>query len=37
MNVENGAEAALFLEKEYTSGIFVAVQRLAGRTGWAAR
>jgi hypothetical protein len=25
MNVEIGAEAALFLEKEYISGIFVAV------------
>jgi hypothetical protein len=25
MNVENGAEAALFPEKEYISGIFVAV------------
>jgi hypothetical protein len=25
MNVEFGAEAALFLEKEYISGIFVAV------------
>jgi hypothetical protein len=25
MNVEIGAEAALFPEKEYTSGIFVAV------------
>jgi hypothetical protein len=28
MNVEIGAEAALFLEKEYISRIFVAVQRL---------
>jgi hypothetical protein len=37
MNVENGAEATLFPEKEYISGIFVAVQRLARRTGWAAR
>ncbi len=27
MNVEIGAEAALFPEKEYISGIFVAVQR----------
>jgi hypothetical protein len=27
MNVEIGAEAALFPEKEYMSGIFVAVQR----------
>jgi hypothetical protein len=26
MNVEIGAEAALFPEKEYISGIFVAVQ-----------
>jgi hypothetical protein len=26
MNVENGAEAALFPEKEYISRIFVAVQ-----------
>ncbi len=26
MNVEIGAEAALFQEKEYISGIFVAVQ-----------
>jgi hypothetical protein len=29
MNVEIGAEAALFLEKEYISGIFVAVQGIA--------
>ncbi len=29
MNVEIGAEAALFPEKEYISGIFVAVQRKA--------
>jgi hypothetical protein len=28
MNVEIGAEAALFPEKEYTSGIFVAVHRV---------
>jgi hypothetical protein len=28
MNVEIGAEAALFPEKEYISGIFVAVQDL---------
>ncbi len=28
MNVEIGAEAALFPEKEYIKGIFVAVQRL---------
>jgi hypothetical protein len=28
MNVEIGAEAALFPEKEHISGIFVAVQRL---------
>jgi hypothetical protein len=27
MNVELGAEAALFPEKEYISGIFVAVYR----------
>jgi hypothetical protein len=27
MNVEIGAEAALFLEKEYISGILVAVHR----------
>jgi hypothetical protein len=27
MNVEIGAEAALFPEKEYISGIFIAVQR----------
>jgi hypothetical protein len=27
MNVEIGAEAALFPEKEYISGIFVAVHR----------
>jgi hypothetical protein len=27
MNVEIGAEAALFLEKEYISGIFVAEHR----------
>jgi hypothetical protein len=26
MNVEIGAEAALFLEKEFISGIFIAVQ-----------
>jgi hypothetical protein len=26
MNVENGADAALFPEKEYINGIFVAVQ-----------
>jgi hypothetical protein len=32
MNVEIGAEAALFPEKEYISGIFVAVQiQLDGR------
>ncbi len=29
MNVEIGAEAALFPEKEYISGIFVAVQGVA--------
>jgi hypothetical protein len=29
MNVETGAEAALFPEKEYVSGIFVAVQARA--------
>jgi hypothetical protein len=28
MNVEIGAEAALFPEKEYIKGIFVAVQSL---------
>jgi hypothetical protein len=28
MNVEIGAEAALFPEKEYISGIFVAVRKL---------
>jgi hypothetical protein len=28
MNVEIGAEAALFLEKEYIKGIFVAVHNL---------
>jgi hypothetical protein len=28
MNVEIGAEAALFPEKEYIKGIFVAVHRL---------
>jgi hypothetical protein len=27
MNVETGAEAALFPEKEYINGIFVAVQQ----------
>ncbi len=32
MNVEIGAEAALFPEKEYISGIFVAVQNV-GRSG----
>jgi hypothetical protein len=31
MNVEIGAEAALFPEKEYISGIFVAVQLTAAR------
>jgi hypothetical protein len=31
MNVEIGAEAVLFPEKEYISGIFVAVQRLSGQ------
>ncbi len=31
MNVEIGAEAALFPEKEYISGISVAVHRMAGR------
>ncbi len=31
MNVEIGAEFALFLEKEYISGIFVAVHADAGR------
>jgi hypothetical protein len=31
MNVEIGAEAALFPEKEYISGIFVAVQAVTGR------
>jgi hypothetical protein len=38
MNVEIGAEAALFPEKEYISGIFVAVWGPAwgagGRSGW---
>jgi hypothetical protein len=29
MNVEIGAEAALFPEKEYISGIFVAVHTVA--------
>jgi hypothetical protein len=35
MNVEIGAEAALFPEKEYISGIFVAVHcaQLAGQWG----
>jgi hypothetical protein len=34
MNVEIGAEAALFPEKEYISGIFVAVWSVcAGRSG----
>ncbi len=28
MDVEIGAEAAIFLEKEYVSGIFVAVRLL---------
>jgi hypothetical protein len=32
MNVEIGAEAALFPEKEYISGIFVAVQGRNGST-----
>ncbi len=32
MNVEIGAEAALFPEKEYIKGIFVAVQGTGGRT-----
>jgi len=27
MNVETGAEAAQFLEKEYINGIFLAVQK----------
>jgi hypothetical protein len=31
MNVEIGAEAALFPEKEYINGIFVAVQLRAQR------
>jgi hypothetical protein len=31
MNVKIGAEAALFPEKEYISGIFVAVQGPGGR------
>ncbi len=31
MNVEIGAEAALFPDKEYISGIFVAVCSLVGR------
>jgi hypothetical protein len=30
MNVEIGAEAALFPEKEYINGIFVAVQKKQG-------
>ncbi len=30
MNVEIGAEAAIFPEKEYISGIFVAVQQQYG-------
>jgi hypothetical protein len=30
MNVEIGVEAALFPEKEYISGIFVAVHRKGG-------
>ncbi len=33
MNVEIGAEAALFPEKEYINGIAVAVYIL-GRSGW---
>ncbi len=36
MNVEIGAEAALFPEKEYISGIFIAVQQWAGSRGRAA-
>ena len=31
MNVEIGAEAALFPEKEYISGIFVAVQSMGSK------
>jgi hypothetical protein len=31
MNVEIGAETALFPEKEYISGIFIAVQGSHGR------
>ncbi len=33
MNVEIGAEAALFPEKEYISGIFVAVHSSKERSG----
>ncbi len=33
MNVEIGAEAALFPEKEYINGIFVAVQLMFTSTG----
>jgi hypothetical protein len=34
MNVEIGAEAALFPEKEYINGIFVAVLLKKGRERW---
>jgi hypothetical protein len=34
MNVEIGAEAALFPEKEYISGIFIAVWRLKEFFTW---
>ncbi len=34
MNVENGAEAALFPEKEYINGIGVAVQASDGIKAW---
>jgi hypothetical protein len=34
MNVEIGAEVALFPEKEYISGIFVAVQEFATLFFW---
>jgi hypothetical protein len=33
MNVEIGAEAVLFPEKEYINGIFVAVRTVAGLNG----
>jgi hypothetical protein len=32
MNVEIGTEAALFTEKKYINGIFVAVHRTGGNT-----